>query len=260
MAYDEAYLGANLNDRAYDAAKAGGTALNATMRQHAAAGRLASGATLIAFGNETGRIFGEEFDKAAQFVFNLTGGNAPEVIGPLDYFAGRVVDMLLEQLVTCGMRTGLDEPTVAREINNIRIRLGELRTRRIRDFTHGMMGNERMKKDQVVSIINNQTNSPGAIQQSGIGLFSQSAFTQQHRPLVAAIDAALASAEFANLGDIQKQGFRDIADVVKEEASKPVPDATKLKRWSDRLISMGSEIGMRVAVSEIGHILVRIFG
>jgi hypothetical protein len=235
VAYDEAYLGGSLNDRAYDAAKAGDAALNAIMRQHAAAGRLVSGATLHAFGNEMGRIFGEEFDKAAQFVFNLTGGNAPEVIGPLDYFAGRVVDMLVDKLVICGRGTGIDEPTVAREINNIRVSLGELRTRRTRDFTHGMMGNERMKKDQVVSIINNQTNSPGAVQQSGIGNFSQSAFTQQHQPLVAAIDAALASAEFANLAENQKQGFRDIADVVKEEASKSVPDASKLKRWSDRL-------------------------
>ena len=48
--------------------------------------------------------------------------------------------------------------------------------------------------------------------------------------------------------------------MVKDEASKPTPDASKLKRWSDRLISMGTEVGMRVAVSEIGQILARIFG
>jgi hypothetical protein len=260
VAYSEAYLGESLNDRAYDAVKAGEAALNAIMRQNAAAGRLASGATLIAFGNEVSRIFGEEFDSAAQFTFNLTGGHAPEAIKPLDYFAGRVVDMLVQKLVEFGLRTGIDGPTWGRELNNIRVRLGELRTRRMRDFTHGIMGNERMKKDGVVNIVNNQTNSPGAIQQSGVGNFSQQAFTQQHQPLIAAIDAALASAEYANLAETQKQGFKDIADVVKEEASKPVPNASKLKRWSDRLISIGTEIGMRVAVSEIGQILARIFG
>lgn len=259
MAYSEAYLGESLNDRACDAVKAGEAALNAIMRQHAAAGRLASGATLIAFGKEVNRIFGEHFDSAAQFTFNLTGDHAPEAIKPLDYFAGRVVEMLNQKLVEFGPRTGIDGPTWGRELNNIRVRLGELRTRRMRDFTHGMMGNERMKKDGVVSIINNQTHSPGAIQQSGVGNFSQQAFSQHHQPLVAAIDAALASADFAKLGDSQKQGFKDIADVVKEEASKPNPDASKLKRWSDRLISMGTEIGMRVAVSEIGQILARIF-
>src|SRR5205823_6893210 len=96
-----------------------------------------------------------------------------------------------------GPRTGIGGPTWGTEMNKIRDRLSELRTRRMRDFTNGMMGNERMKKDGVVSIINNQTNSPGAIQQSGVGNFSQQAFTQQHQPLIAAIDAALASAEFA---------------------------------------------------------------
>jgi hypothetical protein len=259
VTYSEAYLGQSLNDRAYDAAREGAAALNAVMRQNAALRRLASGNTLIGFGNEVCRVFGEQFDSAAKFTFSVTGGNAPETIKPLDYFAGRVVEMLCQKLVESGPQTGLDERTWARELNLTRVRLGELRTRRMRDFTHGMLGDERLKKDGVVSIINNQTNSPGAIQQSGVGNFSQRAFSQHHQPLVAAIDAALASAEFANLVDNQKQGFRDIADVVKEEASKPTPDASKLKRWSDRLISMGTEVGMRVAVSEIGQILGRIF-
>lgn len=198
------------------------------------------------------RVFGDQFDSAAKFTFSLTGANAPETIKPLDYFAGRVVDMLIQKLVEIGPHTGLDEATRVRDLQLTSVRLNEMRTRRMRDFTHGMLGDERMKKDGVVSIINNQTNSPGAIQQSGVGNFTQLAFTQQHQPLIAAIDAALESAEFASLHEGQKHGFKDIADVVKEEASKPTPDASKLKRWSDRLISMGTEVGMRVAVSEIG--------
>jgi hypothetical protein len=260
VTYSEAYLGESLNDRAYDAVIECGAALNAVMRQNAALGRLASGSTLIGLGTEVCRVYGEQFDSAAKFVFSLTGGNAPETIKPLDYFAGRVADMLIQKLVEVGPSTGIDEPTRARDIQLTRVRLAAMRTRRMRDFTNGMIGDERMKKQDVVSIINNQTNSPGAIQQSGVGNFSQQAFTQQHQPLVAAIDAALASAEFANLQESQKQGFKDIADVVKEEASKPNPDAGKLKRWSDHLITMGKEIGMRVAVSEIGQILARIFG
>jgi hypothetical protein len=259
VAYSEAYLGESLNDRAYDAAIEGAAALNAVMRQNAALGRLASGSTLIGFGAEVCRVFGEQFDSAAQFTFNLTGGNAPETIKPLDYFAGRVVDMLIQKLVEFGPGTGIDETTRARDLQLTRVRLAEMRTRRMRDFTHGMLGDDRMKKDGVLSIINNQTNSPGAIQQLGVGNFSQQAFTQQHQPLVAAIDAALASAEFAKLTESRKQGFKDIADVVKEEATKPTPDASKLKRWTDRLITMGTEVGMRVAVSEIGQILARIF-
>jgi hypothetical protein len=36
-----------------------------------------------------------------------------------------------------------------------------------------MMGSERLKKDSVVSIINSQTNSSGAVQQVSVSNFSQ---------------------------------------------------------------------------------------
>jgi hypothetical protein len=55
-------------------------------------------------------------------------------------------------------------------------------------------------------IINSQTNSPGAVQQVGVGNFSQTAFVQNHQPLIAAIDAALVSAEFEG---VQKTRFID---------------------------------------------------
>ena len=259
MAYSEAYLGESLNDRAYDAAIEGAAALNAVMRQNAARGQLASGNTLIGLGVEVCRVFGEQFDSAAKFTFNLTGGNAPETIKPLDYFAGRVVEMLIQKLIELGPHTGLDEATRARDLQTTRVRLNEMRIRRMRDFSNGMIGDEKMKKDEVVNIINNQTNSPGAIQQSGVGDFSQQAFTQQYQPLVAAIDTALASAEFANLQESQRQGFKDIADYVKDEAAKPAPDPGKLKRWCQHLINMGKELGMKVAVSEIAQLIAKIF-
>jgi hypothetical protein len=69
---------------------------------------------LIGFGSELCRVFGEQFDSAAKFTFSLTGGNALETIKPLDYFAGRVVDMLIQKLVEIGPHTGLDEATRAR--------------------------------------------------------------------------------------------------------------------------------------------------
>jgi hypothetical protein len=125
---------------------------------------------------------------------------------------------------------------------------------------YGTSGHERMKKDPIIGIINTQSNSPGAIQQVGVGEFSQSAFVQHHQQLVAAIDRALASPEFQQLQQAQREGFRDIADVVKGEATKPSPDPSKLKRWSERLLGMGREIGMRMAVSEIGQAIAHIFG
>lgn len=260
MSYDTAYLGANLNDRAYDAAKAFDAAVSAVMAQHAATGRLASGATLIAFGNAANKIFGEEFDKAAKFVFNLTGRNDAEVVVPLDYFAGRVVDLFTSKLKACGPQTGIAEATVAPELNKIHVQLGEVRTRRVRDFTHGMLGNERMRKDPVVSIINTQSNSPGAVQQVGVGEFSQQAFVRHHQQLVSAIEKALASPEFQSLKQPEKDGIQDVAEALKDEAAKTNPDPGKLKRWSNRFLAMAKEVGMRVAVSEVGQAMAHIFG
>jgi hypothetical protein len=74
------------------------------------------------------------------------------------------------------------------------------------------------------------------------------------------IDRALASQEFQQLEPAQKEGFRDIAEVVKEEAAKPSPDPVKLKCWSERLVGLAREIGMRVAVSEIGQAIAHILG
>jgi len=123
-----------------------------------------------------------------------------------------------------------------------------------------MMGNERIRKDPVVSIINTQSNSPGAVQQVGVGEFSQSAIINHHQQLVQAIDRALASPEFQRLEQSQREGFRDIAEVVKDEAVKQNPDPVKLKRRSERLVGLAKEVGMRVAVSEIGQAITHILG
>jgi hypothetical protein len=255
----QAYLGRSLNQRGYDAAELAGAAMQVAMRQNNAVGRLASGSTLLALRSESLRVFNEEFDKAAQFAFNLMESNAEEVIKQLAYFAQRMVDLIMDQVRTCGMGTGIAEATVAQEVNKVRTALEGRRDRLIDDFSHGMMGDMRLKKDPVVSVINSQTNSPGGVQQIGVGTFSQTAFARNHQPLIAAIDAALVSDEFERLEINRKQGFRHIADVVKEEAAKPQPDPGKLKTCSDHLIRMGTEIGMRVAVSEIGQVLTKIF-
>jgi hypothetical protein len=137
-----------------------------------------------------------------------------------------------------------------------------LRTRKeqlIADFEHGMQGNSRLKKDPIVSVIANQTRSPGAIQQIGVGTFSQNAFGQQHAPLMAAIDDALKSAEFLNLEPKTRQGFQDVAEIVREEASRQTPNVGKLQRWSTRLLELAQKSGMKVAEGTLTAVLIKIF-
>src|SRR5438128_2390401 len=105
------------------------------------------------------------------------------------------------------------------------------------------------KNDPVVTIVANQSESPGAVQQIGVGQFSQHAFVANNRPLIAAIDDALASQEFASLQPTQQDGFRDMAQVLKTELSKPSPDQGALRRWGNRLVEFGKEVGMKTASS-----------
>jgi sigma-70-like protein len=181
-------------------------------------------------------------------------------LAPMQFCVVRMAEMINAHVVTYSTRLGIQQHTTAGQVHKIRQAIEERKTRLLDDFAHGMMGSNRMKKDPVISVVNTQTNSPGAIQQTGFGNFSQAAFTQQHQPLVAAIDRAIRSPEFAALQPAQKDAFRDIADTLKDEAAKQTPDAGKLKRWGSRLVELGRELGLRVATSEITTVLQNIFG
>jgi hypothetical protein len=84
--------------------------------------------------------------------------------------------------------------------------------------------------------------------------------SEEVHELVTAIDRALASPEFTQLNQDQKEAFRDTAAIVKEEAVKPQPDVGKLKRWGTRLVDLSKDLGMRVAAGEIVHLLSSMFG
>ena len=253
------YLGRSLNTRAQDVAAKCELALERMMREANAAGRLASGYTLNAFKTICLEQMTEAFSEAATFAFNLTESNGPDVLEPLRFFAGRIEKNITDAVTSRGLQTGIAEETVARQLSDIK---DDLRTRKeqlVDDFEHGMQGNSRLKKDPLVSVIANQTGSPGAIQQIGVGTFSQNAFAQQHAPLIAAIDDALKSAEYLNLEPKTQQGFEDVADIVREEASKQTPNVGKLQRWSTRLLELAQKSGMKVAESTLTAVLIKIF-
>jgi hypothetical protein len=254
------YLGRNLNSRAYDAAGAAERALTQVMAKAAAAGALASGRTLLLFEEEALRVFTEKVTDAIQFAFNLTERNTEDVLAPVRFCVGRMAEMINAHVVTYSTRLGIQEHTTAGQVHKIRQAIEERKMQLLDDFAHGMMGSDRMKKDPVISVVNTQTNSPGATQQTGFGNFSQAAFAQQHQPLIAAIDRAISSPEFAALQPAEKDAFRDIADTLKDEGAKRTPNAGKLERWGSRLVELGRELGLRVATSEITTVLQNIFG
>jgi len=231
------------------------------MARGAQNGSLASGRTLMLFEQEALIVFTEKANEAAQFVYNLTETTDGEAANQLEYCLGRMADMIANDVDGGISRLGITGGIGAIQANKAREKLNERKIQLIDDFRHGMMGSGRLKKDPLVNVINTQTNSPGATQQVGIGdNFSQSVFNQTHNELVAAIDRALSSSELAQLRPEQKEAFSDTALVLKDEAVKAQPDVGKLKRWGTRLVSLGRDVGMRVATAEIAHFLSKMFG
>jgi hypothetical protein len=234
--------------------------LETIMRKNDAVGRLASGATLRMFTDECLGTFEVAFADAIKLSFGVSGGPDKKLIDELQLCGLQMIAVIMQSVTERSARLGISGSTIIDgHLATMRHRLEVLRFRITDDFTHGMQGSERLKKDPVVSIV--QSNSPGALQQVGIGdQFSQTAFVKNHHELINAIDRALSSDEFAALSKEQKDAFSDIAAVVKEEAAKGEPDKGKLERWGGRLVSLAKELGMNVAAGEIVEWLGKIFG
>jgi len=256
MTYDDGYLASNLNRRSSKVADDFAAAIDKIRAQAAQAGALGGSRTYLQFIDAGSTILSREVNDAIQFAYNLTGKHHGEVVNQVAYCA---TQMLAKIMQIARQHASIDGGTAAGIINKMDVVLSETKDALVDDFRHGMMGSQRLKKDPVVSIVGNQNNSPGAVQQIGVGNFSQSAFVQNHKPLVEAIDAALSSAEFKALPEPNQQGFRDVAEVVKEEAYKDTPDSGKLKRWGKRLVELGTDLGLKVATGTIATLLAKMF-
>ncbi len=228
------------------------------MAKNAAAGRLASGVTLKMFADEAVAALERAYIDAQQFAFNVTGNHEEDTVRQLNLYALGMITAIMEQVTERANRLGIQGTIVPQQIGVIRLKLDERRVRLTDDFAHGMLGSELMKKDPLVNVVNN--NSPGSIQQVGVGNFSQSVFVQRNTELISAIDQALSSSEFKALSGDKQASLTDVAEVLKAEASKNAPDPGKLKRWGDRFVQMCGDVGIKVAGTSIAQVLIKMFG
>lgn len=261
MTYDPGYLGSNLNERTRKATHDFAAEMAQVTSKMARNGTLNSSMTFVQFWQVGLSVFEREANAACKFIYNLTEQHTGEPYNQVAYCVGRMAENILQAVTDRAAQAGALGGSYAGIVQNMREEMNLKRDHLLADFRNGMMGTERLKKDPLLSVINNQTNSPGAVQQLGIGdKFSQVAFVQNHQELVSAIDRAIASAEFGQLSQDQREAFSDIAVVVKDEASKAQPDIGRLKRWGGRLVDLSKDIGLKGAASEIVHLLGKIFG
>ena len=223
------------------------------MSEATLAGASHGSGTYLNLGQAALAVFDERAVDAVKFAYNVMETNEGEVAKQIE-FALKRMEEILGQALSTGASNSYAE-IVVKAKDKIRAR----RERIVDDFIHGMMGSGKLAKDPIISVVQNQTSSPGGVQQVGFGSFSQSAFTQQQTTLVRAVRDVLGSDEYTKLGTTERDAFKDIADTLVDEAEKPSPDSGKLKRWGSRLIELAGQLGMKVAEGTLTKVLTNIF-
>ena len=169
--------------------------VTAIQRRNSAAGRLDSGNTLVDSNEAMLALMKAMMKRGAETTFNafeeVTDGGVRLLMNFGQALAKTVAAPVIEwaEADKGGPSAGIK----AKMADELQERLQRMLNDELDDFSDGMHGGARFKKEPVVnSIINNtMNNSPGAVQQAGVGKFSQSAFTQQTAHLTQAIDAFL---------------------------------------------------------------------
>ena len=237
--------------------------ITAIHHRNNAAGRLESGVTLVQSNEEMLALMKEAMKRGAEFVFNAYGDVTPAGVAALRKFGDELTLVVAAPVIKWANagKSGSAGPIKAKMADDLKQRLGEALDAALDDFSHGMHGNSRLRKEPVVSNIINNTisNSPGAVAQAGIGEFSQSAIVQHSGNLIKAIEAFLAATEFQKLDPEKRDAVADVADALKSEAAKAEPDPGKLKRWGLRLSALTKEFGLHMAATAIWHSLGAMF-
>jgi hypothetical protein len=194
--------------------------VTAIRHRNNAVGRLESGATIIESNEAMLALMKTVMRQGAELTFNAFEEVTREGTLLLMDFGQSLADVLAVPVIEWAKVGGSIEALKRKFAGELRQQLDGILYAELDDFSHGMHGGARLSKEPVVAnIINNtMTNSPGAVQQAGVGDFSQTAFTQQTANLVKAIDILLASDEFQKLDDEKRSAVGDVADALKHEA------------------------------------------
>ncbi|MBX9829813.1 MAG: hypothetical protein K2Y27_33090 [Xanthobacteraceae bacterium] len=254
MAYDVGYLERGLTRRVENAANAIETNIEKMLAQHAAKGLLGSGATLRQFEKLALDGFSAWFDDAATFVYSVTDGHGRDEGAYLERCGDDLCTLVGDYVTKRGKNTGLNAAMIQRQTDNITILIQKKKGELLDDFINGMLGSQKMKKDPLVNVVANQHNSPGAVQQLGIGS-KQTARVENYNSLIDAVDSIINSGEYQALPEDKKIEFKDVADVLKEEAAKQTPDVGKLKRWAEKLRATAQDLGMTVATGTLATLI-----
>ncbi len=257
MSFNVEYLKRNLRRRVERAYPAFVRSIEAMMAEHAGKGMLASGATVSRFEEISTEALRSWYGDAAVFTYSLTDQHGPEVSEHLNDEARNLIASICIFVRERGMNTGLTPEVFNKQADHFHSLLNRISAEQLDDFEHGILGNTRMKKDPLITMTANQTNSPGSVQQLGVG--STQTVNVGYQSLVSAIDSIVGSEEYNSLAPGARAEFHAIADFIKAEAGKTPPDEGRLKRLGSKLLAFTEELAMKAASSTLAAVLTKLF-
>lgn len=225
---------------------------NQIMIENSRHGRLESSTTLIQFKREAERVVREAGQKMVRRAADTEGASASGMVrAHLMRCLDAISDVLAERYRKATWGQGLEQrlgneflETSQKEIDAI-----------IDDFEHGFLSGEKLASDPVISIVSQITNSPGAVQQSGIGNVQTGIDSSAAADLRAELESFLRSQELQRLDAVERAAAKDLAETLRDELCKPSPDPGKVARWGKRLLAFAEKVGVASAVTGISRLL-----
>jgi hypothetical protein len=250
MTNDDGYLGRRLERIRMDALREAQKAVNRV--QSEASGRGVHGSAVH---RQCERVVTEVLTKAlqsmAKIAFSISGSTSDAAAHQLEQ-AGRELANSAEWLQGLFKNQGMPGGPPRGMLPALGAALHDKVQHAVDDFRHGMAGEEKLKQDPVVSIVNTVTNSPGTVLQNAVGANNQQSAQQQS--LLGALDKLVTSDEFEQLREQDRLAVQDVVDTLRDEIKKPNADVSKAARWGQRLIELTQQLGLQVAAAGLAKV------
>jgi hypothetical protein len=246
------YIARRLARIAEDAVTDAQIAVTKITADAAGKGALGNSRVYILYDEAVGKELKKALRAMAFSAFNASGSTAESIAQLVKAAASEFVENVagwLQKKYKSTAAFGYTGPSVS----TLKEQLNEMIDAVVDDFRHGMIGEEKLKPDPVYNVVTNVTGSSHVVIQNAIGENNRQSVEQQS--LLAELDKLLASREFKDLGEADRNAVEDMVDALRAEVTKADAKPEKVARWGERLIAVLKQFGLHVAAAGITHLL-----
>ncbi len=179
---------------------------------------LNSGNTLKEINSAIEKLYSSAITGMASFLANAEKGDTTEQASLLAEYGWKALDAvvnMVKQDYDAILKRGLTGIN-GEMANELRRKLIEKKELMVADFRHGMLGDQKLKPKSDISVVNAIINSPGAIQQGGVGQFSQHVSQADLDAFFTALDTFENAPAVQDLNDADRASILDVVETLRD--------------------------------------------